>query len=56
MISDVMIFFVGVLMFVCGPFLAVYSYSEGTLDGGEAFVAGMLLFAIGVGLIAGFAG
>lgn len=56
MISDVIIFFIGVLMFTCGPFLAVYSYSEGTIDGGEAFVAGMLLTAIGIGLIAGFAG
>lgn len=54
MIIDTMMFFLGVALFTLGPFIAVYSYYEGA-DGPTCFAVGMILFASGVGILAGFA-
>lgn len=55
MMTDTLFFFIGVLLFVCGPFLAVYTYQEGSADGPTCFAFGMILFGVSIGLISGFA-
>jgi len=56
MITDTLMFFLGCFLIVCGPFLGIYSYYEEGADGPTAFWVSLILFVVGVSMLAGFAG
>jgi hypothetical protein len=51
---NTMIFLIGLMCTVGGPFAAVYAYYQGH-DGPTCFAAMLIITVLGVGLLSGFA-